>query len=65
MVRQVAKFCLPVPIIQWKKRKRGLLKGLILFRMVTPSLEPRVVGLYLVQGVWFSSRLLLEETGHI
>jgi hypothetical protein len=29
MVRQVAKSCMPAPIVGWKKRKRGLLSGLV------------------------------------
>jgi hypothetical protein len=50
-VRQVAKSCLPAPIVGWKKCNRGLLPGLVLFRLVAPPLQPRVVGLYLVRGV--------------
>jgi hypothetical protein len=65
MVRQVVKSCLPAPIIGWKKHKRGLLPGLGLFRLVAPPLQPAVVGLYPVWGVWFPSRLPLEGTGRI
>jgi hypothetical protein len=42
-----------------------LFPGLILFRLVDPPLQSRVVGLYLVRGTWFPSRLLLEETDYI
>jgi hypothetical protein len=41
------------------KRWCELLPGLTLFRLVAPSLLPRVVGPYLVCGVWFPSCLLL------
>jgi hypothetical protein len=54
-VREVVKSCLPVPIVGWKKRKRGLLLRLDLFRLMAPPLQPGVVGLYLVRGVWFPS----------
>jgi hypothetical protein len=37
-VRQVVKSCLPAPIVGWKKCKRGLLPGLVLFRLVAPPL---------------------------
>jgi hypothetical protein len=50
MVRQVAKSCLLVPIVGWKKCKCGLLLGLVLFSLVAPPLRPGVVGLYLVRG---------------
>jgi hypothetical protein len=50
MVRQVVKSCLLVPIVGWKKRKCGLLLGLVLFSLVAPPLQPGVVGLYLVRG---------------
>jgi hypothetical protein len=43
----------------------GLLPGLVLFRMVAPPLQPRVVGPYLLWGAWFSSHLLLEGTDRI
>jgi hypothetical protein len=52
MVRHVVKSCLPAPIVGWKKHKRGLLPGLVFFRLVAPPLQPGVVGLYPVQGVW-------------
>jgi hypothetical protein len=65
MDKQVVKSYLHVPIVGWKKRKRGLLLGLVLFSLVVPPLQPRVVGLYLVWGVWFPSRLPLEGTGRI
>jgi hypothetical protein len=42
-----------------------LLPGSVHFRLVAPPLRPGVVGPYLVQGVWFPSRLLLEGTGRI
>jgi hypothetical protein len=47
------------------KRRCGLLLGLVLFRLVTPPLQPGVVESYPVQGVWFPSYLLLEGTGRI
>jgi hypothetical protein len=65
MVRQVMKSCLPTPIVGWKKHKYGLLQGLVLFRLVAPPLQPGVVGLYPVWGVWFPSHLPLEGTGRI
>jgi hypothetical protein len=43
----------------------GLLLGLVLFTLVAPPLEPRVVGPYAVWGVWFPSRLPFEGTGRI
>jgi hypothetical protein len=43
-----------------EKCKRRLLSGLVLFMLVTPPLQLTVVGLYLVQGVWFPSRLPLK-----
>jgi hypothetical protein len=39
--------------------------GLVLFRWVTPPLQPRVVGPYLEWGAWLSSRMSLEGTGRI
>jgi hypothetical protein len=63
--RQLVKYCLPTTIINERKRWRGLLSGLILFRLVAPPLLPRVVGPYSVWGVWFCIHLLLEGTGHI
>jgi hypothetical protein len=47
------------------KQRRGLLPGLVLFRLVAPPLQVGVVGPYPVWGVWFPSRLLLEGTEHI
>jgi hypothetical protein len=47
------------------KRRCGLFSGLILFRLVAPPLQPRVVEPYPVRGVLFPSRLLLEGTGRI
>jgi hypothetical protein len=43
----------------------GLLPGLVLFRLVVPSLQSGVVEPYPVCDVWFSSRLPLEGIGHI
>jgi hypothetical protein len=43
----------------------GLLPGSVFFRLMTSSLQLGVVGVYPVQGVRFSSRLLLKRTGHI
>jgi hypothetical protein len=65
MVKQVAKSSLPAPIVARKKCKHELLLGLVLFRLVAPPLQPRVVVLYLIWGVWFPSHLPLERTGHI
>jgi hypothetical protein len=43
----------------------GLLPGLIHFKLVTPPLQPGMVGSYHVWGVWFPSHLLLEGAGCI
>jgi hypothetical protein len=59
--RQVVKSCLPAPIIGWKKRKRGL----VLFRLVAPPLQPGVLRLYLVRVVWFPNHLPLEGINRI
>jgi hypothetical protein len=64
-VRQVVKSFLPTPNVERKKRKRGLLLGLVLFRLVAPPLQLGVVGIYLVWGVWFPSHLPLDETDRI
>jgi hypothetical protein len=48
-----------------KERWCGLLLGSVLFRLVTPPLQLVVVGPYPIQGIWFSSRLLLEGTSRI
>jgi hypothetical protein len=48
-----------------KKQRRGLLSGLVLFRLVAPPLQPGLVGPYPIRGVWFYSRLLLEGTDRI
>jgi hypothetical protein len=50
---------------KWQKRKRGLLLGLVFFRLVAPPLQPGVVGLYLVWGLWFPRHLALDGTGRI
>jgi hypothetical protein len=42
---------MPAPIVGWKKHKRGLLLGLVIFRLVAPPLQLGVVELYLVWGV--------------
>jgi hypothetical protein len=43
---------------------RGLLLGLVLFKLVVPPLQLVVVGPYLVRGgVWFPNHLLLVGTG--
>jgi hypothetical protein len=39
--------------------------GLVLFRWVAHPLQPRVVGPYLVWGVWFPNCLPLEGTDRI
>jgi hypothetical protein len=44
---------------------RGLLPGLVLFRLVVSPLQPGVAGSYPIQNVWFPSRLPLEGTGRI
>jgi hypothetical protein len=46
-------------------RWHGLLPGLVLLKLSVPRLQPGVVGPYLVGGVWFLSRLLLEGTDGI
>jgi hypothetical protein len=48
-----------------EERWCGSFLGSVLFRLVTPPLQPGVVGLYSVQGVWFPSYFLLEEAIHI
>jgi hypothetical protein len=37
--------------------------GLVMFRLVVYPLQPGVLGLYLIWGAWFPSRLPLEKTG--
>jgi hypothetical protein len=48
-----------------REDRYGSFMGLVLFRLVAPPLQPRVVGPYLVWGAWFPSRLPLEGTGRI
>jgi hypothetical protein len=48
-----------------EERWCGLLLCSVLFRLVTPPLQPGVVGPYLVRGVWFPSHLILEGTSRI
>jgi hypothetical protein len=43
----------------------GLLPGLVLFRLVAPPLQHRVVGLPPIRGAEFPSRLSLEGTDRI
>jgi hypothetical protein len=45
-----------------RKGQCGLLLGLVLFRLVVPPFQLRVVGPYLVRGVWFPSHLALKGT---
>jgi hypothetical protein len=61
----VVKSCLPTTIVNEGKRWCGLLLGFVLFRLVAPPLEPRVVGPYLAWGKWFHSRLQLEGISRI
>jgi hypothetical protein len=42
------------------RKRDGLLLSLVLFRLVAPPLQPRVVGPYPIWGVWLPSCLLLE-----
>jgi hypothetical protein len=42
--RSVAKFRLPVQIIGWRSDGRGSFSELVLFRLVSPPLQPKVVG---------------------
>jgi hypothetical protein len=42
-----------------------LLLDLIPFKLAAILLQPRVVGPYLVRGVWFSSHFPLKATGRI
>jgi hypothetical protein len=42
---------------------RGLLLGLVLFRLVVPPFQPGVVGPYPVQSVWFPSHLPFAARG--
>jgi hypothetical protein len=48
-----------------EERWHGLLLSSVLFRLLAPPLQSGVVEPYLIQGVLFSSYLLLEGTGHI
>jgi hypothetical protein len=43
----------------------GSFLGFVPFRLVAPPLQPEVVGLYSVRGVWFPSHLPLEGTSRI
>jgi hypothetical protein len=44
--RQVVKSCLPMLNRRVENRRRGRSSGLILFWLVAPPLQPRVVGLF-------------------
>jgi hypothetical protein len=48
-----------------EKLRHGSFLGLLLFRLVAPPLQPRVVGPYLVRGLWFPDLFPLEGTDHI
>jgi hypothetical protein len=43
----------------------ALFPGLVLFRLVTPPLQPGVVGPYPIWDTWFPSRLSLKGTSRI
>jgi hypothetical protein len=47
------------------KRRCGLLPGLVLFKLVAPPLQLRVVAPYPVRGAWFPNYLLIKEIGGI
>jgi hypothetical protein len=49
----VAKSRLPVLIVGQRSDGRGSFLGLVLFRLVASPLQPRLVGHFLVWGVWF------------
>jgi hypothetical protein len=48
--RWMAKFHLPVLIVGWRSDGHGSFLGLVPFRLVSPPLEPRVVGPF--SGTW-------------
>jgi hypothetical protein len=54
-----------LPTQVYRKEKRRMLPGLVLFTLVASPLQPGVVGPYSVWGVWFHSCLPLEGTDHI
>jgi hypothetical protein len=64
--RQTCSEILPAHVNR-DEESRGcrLLLGLVLSRLVAPPLQPRVVGPYLVRGVWFLSCLPLEGTSRL
>jgi hypothetical protein len=65
-VRQTGGEILPAHVYRnEEERWCGSLQGSVLFRLVAPPLQPRVVGPYSVQGVCFRSHSLLEGTCHI
>jgi hypothetical protein len=47
------------------KRRCGLLPGLVLFKLVAPALQLRVVAPYPIWGAWFPSHLLIKGIGGI
>jgi hypothetical protein len=51
-VGQVAKSCPSMPIIGWRGEGVVLQAGIVLFRLVALALQPRVLGPYLVWGIW-------------
>jgi hypothetical protein len=51
--------------VGWRSDGHGSFPGLVLFRLVTPPLQPKVVGHFLAQGVWFHNHLPLEGIDHI
>jgi hypothetical protein len=63
MGRQVVKSYLPMTI-RMRESDGVDYCGLVLFRLVAPPLQPRVMGPCLLWDAWFPSHLPLVETGH-
>jgi hypothetical protein len=65
-VRQTGGEILPAHVYRnEEERWCGLLSGSVLFMLMLPPLQSKVIEPYSVQSVWFLSRLLLKETGRI
>jgi hypothetical protein len=61
--RQVVKSCLSVTI--GREDQLGSLPSLILFSLAVPPFQPKMVGSYLIRGIWFHSHLPVEEISYI
>jgi hypothetical protein len=55
---QMVKSC-PPTVIETEKRTRGLLSGIVLFRLMVSPLQPGVVAPYSIWGIRFVSRVSL------